>query len=644
MPLAPVVRHRRAPARSSLSRRRGGSLVLGLVSAFVLAACGGDDVTGPTPAGQVGPGGATVRAQGGQVTLDFPPGAVASEVEVTVERAQRPPADEGLLPGSAFDFGPDGLAFDQPVELTVAFDPSELPSGGLESGLAIHRAVGDGWQRVEGSVVDEASNRVRAPIHSFSVYAVVFLGAPQEVFRAGDAQTAVVGQAVETPPSVQVRTGDGEVFPGLAVVFSVVEGGGTVTGASQVTDREGRATVGSWVLGTAVGANRLRASVEGLETPVVFEAEAVAGPFASIAAERGDGQAAPAGTSVEVPPAVRVTDEFGNPVPGVEVSFSADAGGTVAPSSAATGADGVAAVDVWTLGEIGPNGLAASVEGLDPVAFGAQALDPCGQVSDLAPGATVAGELTGVDCQLESGRLVDKFGLTFAGQTAFSASLTASDFDPALFTFGADRQVHGASSGGGASVTIDYVLPAGSYELRASTGAVEPVTGSYTLATGAVGGDPTTGCLRLATVVADGVGVSGAISDGDCVVDFLGGPSVLRRFDHYALLVFAGETATATLSAGHRWALTLLDDGVFVTGHRNQTAGTSRSISYSPAETSFLVFTHWNEADGVTGSYDISFSVSGGGSSAARRGLAPGLPLLAPVEAGLPGAGEAGGR
>lgn len=631
MPLAPRSRFH-VLVRRPAARRPGASLVPGLIAAFLLSGCGSDDLTGPSSVGRVDPGGGTIEAQGGQVSLTFPPGAVSSDVEVTVEPAPAPPADQGLLPGSAFDFGPDGLQFEEPVELTIEFDRAELPEGALEAGLAIHLAVEDGWRRIEGSTVDDANGRVTAQINSFSVYAVVFVGVPEKVFTSGDAQTAVVGQAVATPPGVQVATEGGEPLSGIEVQFSVADGGGTITGAGQVTDVKGQATVGSWVLGTTVGANRLQAAVEGLETPVVFDAEAVAGPPASIAAERGDSQSAPVGASVEVPPAVRVADEFGNPAPGVEVSFSADAGGTVEPPVVATGADGVAGVDTWTLGEVGTNSLTASAVGLGPVTFSASAFDACEEPASLSPGATVSGELAGTDCQLESGRLTDKFDLSLSGQSAFSASFTSSDFEPALFTFGGDRQVHGAGAGGGTGVTVDFVLPTGSYQLLASSVATEPVTGAYTLATETVTGDPTTGCLRLATVVTGGVTVDGAISDGDCVVDFLGQPDVLRRFDHYALLVFPGETATVSLTAGHEWALSLLDDGEFVTEIRNQAPGSRNSISYSPDEASFLVFTHWNEIDGETGSYSVSFSGSGSAPAASRRSSGPSTPLLVPVE------------
>lgn len=636
--LVPRTTHaRRFPTRSY----PGISFLLALGASFLLAACGSDGITGPEPVGRVDARGGTVQAQSGQVVLDFPPGAVSTEVGVTVEPAQGPPRGEGLLPGSAFDFGPDGIRFDEPVTLTIQFEAGELPADGVERGLAIHRAVGDGWQRIPGSVVDEGANRVTARIDGFSVYAVLFPGAPGEVVTTGGAQASAVGQAVAVPPSVRVLAEDGEPLSGLEVRFSVREGGGTVSGARQVTDGQGRATVGSWILGTTIGSNRLEARIEALETPVFFDAKALAGPPATLVEFQGGDQSAAPGTSVAVPPAVRVADEFDNPVSGVEVTFSADAGGSVEPGTVASGDDGVAAVRSWTLGEAGENSLTATAAGLDPAVFTATAGSGCELVPAISLGETVEGELAETDCQLESGRLTDKYGFSIAGQTAFSATLSAEGYSPVLFTFLASGpQVHGADGSDGAAVTVDYVLAPGSYELWPSSVALEPVTGAYSLATRTVAGDPTTGCARLALVVNSGVTVNGAITDGDCVVDFLDQPDVLRRFDHYAILVFPGETATATLSAGHEWALSLLDDGAFVTEIRNQPPGSTSSISYSPTETSFLVFTHWNDRDGETGSYTVSFDVSGASSGGSLRAPPATGPLLIPGGAHLPRGGS----
>ena len=88
----------------------------------------------------------------------------------------------------------------------------------------------------------------------------------------GNNQIAVSGTAVQTPPSVRVTDGNGQGVGGVAVTFAVTNGGGSVTGASPVTDATGVATVGSWTLGSGL-TNSLSATVASVAgSPVVFSA------------------------------------------------------------------------------------------------------------------------------------------------------------------------------------------------------------------------------------------------------------------------------------------------------------------------------------------------------------------------------------
>jgi hypothetical protein len=78
-------------------------------------------------------------------------------------------------------------------------------------------------------------------------------------------------------PAVRVLEDD-EPVAGVEVTFAVAEGGGTVEGPTQVSNGEGVARVGEWVLGVEPGLNRLKASAESASgSPVVFTAEGTAG-------------------------------------------------------------------------------------------------------------------------------------------------------------------------------------------------------------------------------------------------------------------------------------------------------------------------------------------------------------------------------
>ena len=92
--------------------------------------------------------------------------------------------------------------------------------------------------------------------------------------NSSTSQTGSSGAAVAEPPSVIVRDQNGEPLSGASVTFAVTGGGGSVTGASGVTNAAGVATVESWTLGTVVGANTLTASSGNLPS-VTFTANGV---------------------------------------------------------------------------------------------------------------------------------------------------------------------------------------------------------------------------------------------------------------------------------------------------------------------------------------------------------------------------------
>jgi hypothetical protein len=92
--------------------------------------------------------------------------------------------------------------------------------------------------------------------------------------NAGDNQNAAAGSVVPIPPSVLVKDANGNPKSEVSVTFAVVSGGGSITGATAVTNAAGVATVGSWTLGSSAGVNSLSASVTGLPS-VTFIAGAI---------------------------------------------------------------------------------------------------------------------------------------------------------------------------------------------------------------------------------------------------------------------------------------------------------------------------------------------------------------------------------
>jgi hypothetical protein len=69
---------------------------------------------------------------------------------------------------------------------------------------------------------------------------------------------------------------------------------------------------------------------------------------------------------VAIAPSVRVEDQFGNPVSGVDVTFIPSGDGQVIGSPAITGSDGIATLGSWTLSTTpGSNTLTVTVPGVN---------------------------------------------------------------------------------------------------------------------------------------------------------------------------------------------------------------------------------------------------------------------------------------
>jgi hypothetical protein len=78
-------------------------------------------------------------------------------------------------------------------------------------------------------------------------------------------------QKVRTAPVVQVADRFGNPVPGVPVVWQVIAGEGTASPLNGNTDPDGNAAA-DWTLGNRIGVHKLSASVEGVDSSVIFEA------------------------------------------------------------------------------------------------------------------------------------------------------------------------------------------------------------------------------------------------------------------------------------------------------------------------------------------------------------------------------------
>ncbi len=95
-------------------------------------------------------------------------------------------------------------------------------------------------------------------------------------------QNTVIGTAVSGPPGVRVTDQFDNGVAGIQVVFTVETGGGNLTGDTAISDSQGVAVVGSWIVGSTAGQNTVSALATSMGiagNPIVFTADGVLTAF-----------------------------------------------------------------------------------------------------------------------------------------------------------------------------------------------------------------------------------------------------------------------------------------------------------------------------------------------------------------------------
>jgi hypothetical protein len=191
---------------------------------------------------------------------------------------------------------------------------------------------------------------------------------------SGDGQTGSVGSALPESLVVRVTDGFGNPVSGVAVQWSVLSGGGSISPETATSGDDGRAAA-ERVLGPGSGTQTAQASASGFGgSPVTFTHTAIPANPAALVLVSGDGQSAPAGFEVAESLVVHLEDANGNGIGGKAISWLPNtSSGSASPTSSTTDPNGFAATR-WTLGDaagINNNTLRAVFSGLDPVLFSA---------------------------------------------------------------------------------------------------------------------------------------------------------------------------------------------------------------------------------------------------------------------------------
>jgi len=159
---------------------------------------------------------------------------------------------------------------------------------------------------------------------------------------SGSGQSGPVGTALPAPLVAKVKDAYGNVVANAQVTF----GDGTFNGSFQpnpaTTGTNGQAST-NFTLPTVAKNSFPVTAASGSATQATFHETSLAGSPAGISTSGGNKQTGKHGTQLAKPLQVSVTDQYGNPVPNITVSFIDNgAGGTFSNPSPVTGTQGTA--------------------------------------------------------------------------------------------------------------------------------------------------------------------------------------------------------------------------------------------------------------------------------------------------------------
>ena len=178
---------------------------------------------------------------------------------------------------------------------------------------------------------------------------------------SGNRQSGQAGSILPKPLGVKIEDAYNNGVPGITATFVDRSHSGTLNPSTAVSNAKGIATV-SYQLPNTAGTYKLAASA--LTFSAQFTEFATGSALANLIAVSGNNQTAPVNTTLPQHLVVQITDQGGNPVAGVTVTFSAPSG-TLTGTPATTDANGNATVNYTTGTSVGAVTITASVNALN---------------------------------------------------------------------------------------------------------------------------------------------------------------------------------------------------------------------------------------------------------------------------------------
>lgn len=313
----------------------------------------------------------------------------------------------------------------------------------------------------------------------------IAIGPPSQLsVQSGNSQIAQVGTAFASALSAKLTDQYGNPISGLSVSFTAPTAGAGGTFANgtsndvETTNSSGVATSKTFTANTQPGGYQIQAGTANLLT-AEFSLTNNPGPPSSMTIAAGNSQTERVGQALATPFEVAITDQYGNDLSGLNVTFTAPASGpsgTFAGSQTnsetdATNGSGVATASSFTAGpHAGSYKVQASVAGLNPVDFSV--------TNQVGPPRSLQIFSNNQSAKIDqpfalplSALVLDQFGNPIAGQSVTFTAPTAGA--SGSFPTGATSEtVTTGSTGYATSDAFTANATTGSYQVKASDGAL----------------------------------------------------------------------------------------------------------------------------------------------------------------------------
>ena len=189
----------------------------------------------------IGASGGVANGAGGNAVITVPASALGANTAISITPVQNPTPHPNLVPGTAYDFGPDGTAFAQPVTIAIRYDQAQVGAR-IPANFRIHKWSGTAWVPVAGSTVNVATRTVTATTSSFSQYAIAQLPPVAQVIISPNPVDLPLGMEIQL--AVTHKDAQGNVLTGRETVW-----GSSASGTASVSQA---GLVQSHALGDAI--------------------------------------------------------------------------------------------------------------------------------------------------------------------------------------------------------------------------------------------------------------------------------------------------------------------------------------------------------------------------------------------------------